>query len=68
MQPTGYVHNAAVLCPKCAANLDFPFFDRDMGVEIASEDQMNVVFSWNETDSVQSCDNCQETIDTTVIG
>lgn len=66
MQPVGYVYRAAIICPDCAQSLSFPYYDRDMGQEIASTDDMNAVFSTEETDCPQCCDICLSFIDSTL--
>lgn len=65
MQPTGFVYRAAIICPDCAEQLTFPFYDADMGETINSTDDMNAVFSFDGTDTETCCDHCHAHIETT---
>jgi hypothetical protein len=61
-EPTGYyaVHDDsyALLCPHCAAEEA-----RDNDLDLENPDHFAAVWSWNESDTLEFCENCYERID-----
>ena len=61
-EPTGYyaVHNESyeLLCPQCAAEEA-----RKNDLDLENSDHFAVVWEWEESDTLEFCENCYERID-----